>query len=45
VITTNDHVEAILNGLSEECDGFVIVVLSHVDSYNIEEIESFLLSQ
>jgi len=44
-ISTDDHIEAILDGLSEDYDGFVTAVLSRTDPYTVEEIEALLLSQ
>jgi len=44
-IFTDDHIEVILDGLSEEYDNFVTSILSRVDPYTVEEIETLLLSQ
>ena len=44
-ISTDDHIEAILDGMPEDYDGFVTVVLSRTDPYTVEEIEVLLLSQ
>lgn len=44
-ISTDDNVEAILDGLTEEYGSFVTVVLSHIYPYTVEEIEALLLSQ
>jgi len=43
-IFTEDHVEAILDGLPEEYDSLVASVLSRVDRYTVEELETLLLS-
>ncbi|WVY94767.1 hypothetical protein V8G54_033855 [Vigna mungo] len=45
LISTEDHVEAILGGLYEDYDNFVTSILTLSDAYNIEEIEALLLSQ
>jgi len=44
-ISTDDNLEAILDGLTEEYDSFVTVVLSRIYPYAVEEIEALLLSQ
>jgi len=44
-ISRDDHIEAILDGLLEDYDGFVTVVLSRIDPYIIEEIKALILSQ
>jgi len=44
-ISTEDHIEAILVGLSDEYDSFVTSVTSHLDPYTVEDIESLLLAQ
>ena len=44
-ISTNEHIEVILVGLSKEYDSFISYVLCHVDPYIVEEIEVLLLSQ
>jgi len=44
-ISTDEHIEVLLDGLSDEYDAFITVVLAHVDLYTVEEIEALLLSQ
>jgi len=44
-ITTEDHIESILEGLPEEYNAFIVVVTSHTNPYSINEIESLLLAQ
>ena len=44
-VSINDHIEAILDGLPEDYDRFVTIVLSRIDPYIVKEIESLLLSQ
>ena len=39
-----DHIEAILDGLPDDYDGFVTSILSRTEPYTIEEIEAFLLA-
>lgn len=45
LISTEDHVEAILDGLYEDYDNFVTSILTRSDPYTIEEIQALLLSQ
>ena len=44
-VSTEDHLEAILNGLPEEYDSFITSVTSRLDPYTIEDIEALLLAQ
>lgn len=44
-VSSSDHIDAILNGLPEEYDTFVISINSRSESYVLEEIESLLLAQ
>jgi len=44
-ITTEDHIEAILDGLPEEFDGFVTSLTSRLDPYTVEDVEALLLAQ
>ena len=39
------QIKAILDGLTEDYDPFIIVVTSRLDSYSIQEIEALLLAQ
>ena len=43
-LTIDDHVKVILDGLPEDYDSFVTLVLSWLDPYTVEEIEVLLLS-
>ncbi|KAF7813172.1 Retrovirus-related Pol polyprotein from transposon TNT 1-94 [Senna tora] len=44
-VLTHDHVEAILDGLSEEYEGFITSFSMRKDEYSITEIEALLLAQ
>ena len=44
-ISVEDHIEAILDGLSSDYDPFVASVLSRRDPYTVAEIEALLLVQ
>jgi len=44
-ISTEDHIEAILDGLSDEYDPFVTSVTSRLDPYTVDDIEALLLAQ
>lgn len=44
-VSSSDHIDAILNGLPEEYDTFVISINSRSESYVVEEIESLFLAQ
>ncbi|PON37427.1 hypothetical protein TorRG33x02_347460 [Trema orientale] len=44
-ISTEDHIEAIFDGLLDEYDTFVISTSSRLDPYTVEDIESLLLAQ
>jgi len=37
-ISTTQHIDAILDGLSEEYDGFITVILSRSDPYTTDEL-------
>jgi len=39
-----DHIEAILDGLPDDYDGFVTSILSRTEPYTVEEIEALLLA-
>jgi len=43
-ISNDDHVEAILDDVSEKFDGFVTAILSNLDTYSVEKVEALLLS-
>jgi len=44
-ISTTEHVDAILDGLPEDYDGFLTSIISRNDPYNVDEIEALLLAQ
>ena len=44
-ISTEDHIEAILDGFSDEYDSFITSVTSHLDPYMVADIEALLLAQ
>lgn len=44
-VSSSYHIDAILNGLPEEYDTFVISINSRSESYVVEEIEALLLAQ
>jgi len=44
-ISTKEHIEVLLDGLSEEYEAFITLVLTRVDPYTVEKIEALLLSQ
>jgi len=44
-VTTKDHVESILARLPEEYNVFIVAIMSCIDPYSINEIESLLLAQ
>jgi len=44
-LSTIDHVDAILDGLSPDYDGFVTSILSRNDPYTVDELEALLLAQ
>ena len=44
-VTVEDHVEAILDGLSEDYDPFVASIMSRSEPYTTNEIEALLLAQ
>ena len=44
-ISTEEHIEAILDGLSDEYDGFITSILSRTDPYSVDDLEALLLAQ
>jgi len=44
-LSSKDHINVILDSLAEEYDNFIILIISQLDPYNIEEFESLLLAQ
>jgi len=44
-LSTVDHIDAILNGLSVDFDGFITSVLSHSNPYSVDNLEALLLAQ
>ena len=44
-VSTEDHLEVILDGLPEEYDSFITSVTSRLDPYTVDDIEALLLAQ
>jgi len=44
-ITSEDHIECILDGLPEDYHGFITSVTSRLDPYTVDDIEALLLAQ
>jgi len=44
-ISSEDHIDAILDGFSEEYDNFITSITLQLDPYTVEDIESLLLVQ
>jgi len=44
-LSTDEHIEAILDGLSEEYDCFITSVPSRLDPYPVKDIEALLLAR
>jgi len=44
-LSTAYHIDAILDGLSPDYDGFVTSILSRSDPYTVDELEALLLAQ
>lgn len=44
-ISAADHIDALLDGLSEDYNGFIVSVTSRADPYSVLEIESLLVAQ
>ena len=44
-ISTEDHIEAILDGLSEEYSSFITTVISRSNPFTIDELEALLMAQ
>ena len=44
-LSPKDYIDAIFEALPSEYDTFITAINSHIDSYTIDEVESFLLSQ
>lgn len=40
-----EHVDAILDGLSKDYDGFITSIFSHIDHYSVDELEALMLAQ
>lgn len=45
LISTEDHIEAVFNGLPQEYDPFVTSVMSRSEPYTVEEMEALLMAQ
>lgn len=44
-VSSNNHIDAVLNGLPREYDTFVVSINSRSENYIVEEIESLLPAQ
>ena len=44
-LSTVDHIDAILDGLFADFDGFITSVLSRSDPYSVDDLEALLLAQ
>ena len=44
-ISTEDHIEAILGGLSEEYSSFITTVISRSNPFTVDELEALLMAQ
>ncbi|XP_068499587.1 uncharacterized protein [Phaseolus vulgaris] len=44
-LSTTDHVDVILDGLSADYDGFITSILSRQDPYTVDDLEALLLAQ
>lgn len=44
-MTVSDHIDVILEGLSEDYNVFIVSVTSKTDPYTVNEIESLLVTQ
>jgi len=44
-ISTEDHIEVVLDGLSDEYDPFITPVITRLDPYTVADIEALLLAQ
>jgi len=44
-VSSEDHIDAILDGLLEEYNAFITSMTSCIDTYTIEDIEALLLAQ
>jgi len=45
VISTEEHIETILDGLSDEYDGFITSIISRTNSYSVDDLEALLVPQ
>jgi len=45
LVCTEEHIEVILDGLSDDYDPFVTSILSRTDPYTVKEIEVLFLTQ
>ena len=45
LVSVENHIEVILNGLNEEYSAFIIAIVSRSEPYSIEEIEGQLMAQ
>ena len=44
-LSPKDYIDAIFGALPSEYETFITSINSHIDSYTIDEVESFLLSE
>jgi len=44
-LSTTDHVDAILDGLSADYNGFITSIISRQDPYTVDDLEALLLAQ
>ena len=45
LVSVENHIEVILNGLNEEYSAFIIAIVSRSEPYYIEEIEAQLIAK
>ena len=45
ILTDKDHIDAILDDLTDEYDAFITSILARSESYTIEEVESMIMAQ
>ena len=45
ILTNKDHIDAILDGLTDEYDAFITFILTRSESYTVEEVESLIMAQ
>ena len=45
LVSEPEHIDYIFDGLSEDCDPFILVVTSHTKAYTVDDVEYVLLAQ